>query len=339
MDVCGNCGRARNQGNAFCTGCGRRFADEDQRSGRSDSAFGTSDSPGPAGSYAPTETHQRAGPFGSSEPYRPAEPYPSAAPRQPAASYEPTPPGRVPGPSDRHGRSGTDFTPLMFRPAVVAAAVILFVAAAATSGVLLYTRHHASQTEAVQNSAHSTRTTPPAPPTGGAPQSGQSDSALAQSPSDTSPSPSDTSPSPSDTSSSASAGSTVTVAAGVSQDANASSIAGFLGQYFTAINARDYQSYFSLLSPQLQQGTSQAQFDSGYRSTVDSNETLVSISTASDGDLAAEVTFTSHQDPADSPDQSESCTNWDISLFLAQSNSGYVIDPAPAGYQASYQPC
>jgi hypothetical protein len=51
------------------------------------------------------------------------------------------------------------------------------------------------------------------------------------------------------------------------------------------------------------------------------------------------VTFTSHQDPADSPDQSESCTNWDISLFLAQGNSGYVIDPAPSGYQAAYQPC
>ena len=39
----------------------------------------------------------------------------------------------------------------------------------------------------------------------------------------------------------------------------------------------------------------QAQFDKGYRSTADSNETLVGISTASDGDLAAEVTFTSHQ--------------------------------------------
>jgi hypothetical protein len=220
----------------------------------------------------------------------------------------------------------------MFRPAVVATVVILFVAATATSGVLLYMRHHASQTEAARNSAHSTRTTPPASPTGGLSPSGQSDSAPAQSPSDISPSPSDTLSSPSDESA-------ITVTESVSQDPNASSVAGFLGQYFTAINNRDYQSYFSLLSPQLQQGTSQAQFDSGYRSTVDSNETLVSISTASDGDLAAEVTFTSHQDPADSPDQSESCTNWDISLFLAQSNSGYVIDPAPAGYQASYQPC
>ncbi|MBV9444356.1 MAG: hypothetical protein JO345_00405 [Streptosporangiaceae bacterium] len=208
---------------------------------------------------------------------------------------------------------------------MVATVVILFVAAAATSGVLLYMRHHPSRTETALNSAHSTRTTPPASSAGSTSPSGSDDSTPAQSPSDTSPSPSD--------------GSAVTVAASVSQDPNASSVAAFLGQYFTAINNHDYQSYFSLLSPQLQQGMKQSQFDNGYRSTADSNETLVSISTASDGDLAAEVTFTSHQDPADSPDQSESCTNWDISLFLAQGNSAYVIDPAPSGYQASYQPC
>lgn len=82
-----------------------------------------------------------------------------------------------------------------------------------------------------------------------------------------------------------------------------------------------------------------AQFDQGYRTTADSNETLVGISTASDGDLAAEVTFTSHQNPADSPDQSESCTDWDISLFLAQGGSGYIVDPPPSGYHASYQAC
>lgn len=213
----------------------------------------------------------------------------------------------------------------MFRPAVVVTVVILFVAAAAASGVLLYTRHHTVPTEAAQNSAHSTRTTPPASSSVGASPSSQGDSTPTPSPSDTSSSPPDDS--------------AVTVGASVSQDPNAPSVASFLGQYFTAINNHDYQSYFSLLSPQLQQGTSQEQFDKGYRSTADSNETLVSISSASDGDLAAEVTFTSHQDPVDSPDQTESCTSWDISLFLAQSSAGYVIDPAPSGYQASYQPC
>ena len=95
----------------------------------------------------------------------------------------------------------------------------------------------------------------------------------------------------------------------------------------------------SLLSPQLQQNYTADQFNKGYRSTTDSNETLVSISTAGNGDLAAAVTFTSHQNPADSPDQQESCTDWNISLFLTQSGSGYLIDSAPSDYRASYQPC
>ena len=207
----------------------------------------------------------------------------------------------------------------MFRPAVVATVVVLFAAAAAASGALLYVRHHAAHREAARNSPPSTRTTPAQG------SSGQGGVSPAQSPSGTSSSPS--------------GGIAVTIGAGASQDQDASSVAAFLGQYFAAINAHDYQSYLSLLSPQVQQGMTQAQFDKGYRSTADSNETLVGISTASDGDLAAEVTFTSHQNPADSPDQSESCTNWDVTLFLAQGGSGYVIDPAPSSYQASYQSC
>jgi hypothetical protein len=200
--------------------------------------------------------------------------------------------------------------------------VVLFAAAAAASGALLYVRHHTPHTEAARNSPQSTQTTPSAP---GAAAAGQGGSAPAQSPSGTSPGSSD--------------GSAVTVGAGASQDPNAASVSAFLDQYFTAINAHDYQSYLSLLSPQVQQGMTQAQFEKGYRSTADSNETLVGISTVSDGDMAAEVTFTSHQNPADSPDHSESCTNWDITLFLAQGGSGYRIDPAPSGYQSSYQAC
>jgi hypothetical protein len=268
MDVCGECGRTRKQGAAFCTSCGRRFADDD------------------------------------------------AQPARPGLPSGPT------GASQRDRSASKEVRWLTFRPAVVVTAVGLFAAAAVAAGTLLLVSHHTSHNEAARNSAQTIATTPPAQ---GASASDQASSAPAQSPPGSSPSPS--------------AGSAVTVGAGASQEPNASSVAAYLGHYFAAINARDYQSYFSLLSPQLQQGATQAQFDQGYRSTVDSNETLVGISTASDGDLAAEVTFISHQNPADSPDQSESCTNWDISLFLAQSGAGWVIDPPPSGYQASYQPC
>ena len=245
----------------------------------------------------------------------PAESYAPTETHVHARPYEPA----NPGPPNQPRRSR------MFRPAVVATMVILVAAAAGVGGALLYTRHHAPHTEAARNSARSTRTTPGASATQGGSPSDQGSPEPSASPSDISPSPSETN--------------AVTVTSGASGDPNASSVADFLGQYFAAINAHDYQSYLSLLSPQLQQEMTPTQFAKGYRSTADSNETLVGISTAIDGDLAAEVTFTSHQDRADSPDQRESCTNWDISLFLGQGGSGYVIDPAPSGYQASYQPC
>jgi hypothetical protein len=131
----------------------------------------------------------------------------------------------------------------------------------------------------------------------------------------------------------------VTIGPAASQNANASSVAAFLGRYFTAINARDYQSYTALLSPPMRPGQTAEQFASGYRSTVDSAETLVSISAGPNGDLIAAVTFTSHQDPADSPDHQQSCTDWTISLFLEQGSGGYLIDQPPPGYHASYQAC
>ncbi len=86
-------------------------------------------------------------------------------------------------------------------------------------------------------------------------------------------------------------------------------------------------------------GLTAERFVNGYGSTVDSAETLVSISTATNGDLAAAVKFTSHQNPAASPDQKESCTDWSISLFLTQGGSGYLLDNPPPGYHATYQAC
>ena len=133
---------------------------------------------------------------------------------------------------------------------------------------------------------------------------------------------------------------TVTLTDGVMQDSDASSVATFLNQYFQAINNHDYQSYLALLTSPVQQGITSQQFDHGYATTADSAETLTGISTTANGDTQADVTFTSHQNPANSPDGTQSCTNWSISLFLqSDGNGGYLIDQAPSGYQASYQAC
>jgi hypothetical protein len=132
---------------------------------------------------------------------------------------------------------------------------------------------------------------------------------------------------------------TVAITSAAAQDAESTSVAEFLNRYFAAIGNHDYQAYDSLLSPQAQQGLTAAQFDSGYRSTADSAETLTGISTAANGDIQADVTFTSHQNPADSVDGTESCTNWSVSLYLQQNGSGYLIDQPPSSYHAFHAAC
>jgi hypothetical protein len=127
------------------------------------------------------------------------------------------------------------------------------------------------------------------------------------------------------------------VTAAAERAPEASAVASFINSYFSAINAHDYTSYLSLLSPPLQRLT-QAEFDSGYPATVDSHETLLGISAAG-GAVTARVTFTSHQRP-DAADHFEGCTKWRISLFLEQGTEGYVIgDHSPPGYHAGSAPC
>ncbi len=111
-----------------------------------------------------------------------------------------------------------------------------------------------------------------------------------------------------------------------------------LQRYFTAINQHDYAAYASLLDPQVRQQSTPAAFYSGDGSTTDSDETLTGISAASSGGVAAAVTFTSHQQPADSPDNS-ACDDWSITLYLVPDGAGYLIGLPPSGYQASYTSC
>ena len=227
-----------------------------------------------------------------------------------------------PGPVQSRGSP----RPRSARPIIAAVAVVLVIGGI-TGGTVFYLGHHSSGTEAVRTSGDSARVTAQGGGSDATP--GEADSAPTSSPSSL----------PSTPSPATSSVGQVTIAADVSQDPDASSVATFLNQYFTSINNHDYQSYISLLSSQDGQGLTQEQFDNGYGSTVDSAETLLGISTAANGDLVASVTFSSHQNPADSPDQQESCTDWNISVFLEQGGGGYLIDKPPPSYHASYQAC
>lgn len=128
---------------------------------------------------------------------------------------------------------------------------------------------------------------------------------------------------------------TVTVAPNATQQPNALQVAKFLETYFTAINTHDFELYKSLFEPQLRQTLQQ--FNQGYQSTSDSDMTLTSLSATATG-LAAAVSFTSQQEPADSPTNS-ACTTWNITLYLQPQGSTYLIAPPPTGYRALYSSC
>jgi hypothetical protein len=130
----------------------------------------------------------------------------------------------------------------------------------------------------------------------------------------------------------------VAVAPSAASNPAAPQVVAFLNRYFTAINQHDYAAFAHLLDQQLLRQMPAAAFDSGYATTTDSGETLTGIADTGSGGVAATVTFTSHQQPAESIDDS-ACTSWAITLYLVPNGTGYLISEPPPGYHASYQAC
>jgi hypothetical protein len=130
---------------------------------------------------------------------------------------------------------------------------------------------------------------------------------------------------------------TVAVAPAVASNPAVPAVEALLNSYFQAINTRNYAEYNSLHDAATQANESASDFYSGYATTTDSAETLTAIS-SNGGEVAATVTFTSHQSPADSVDGS-SCNNWTLTLYLEPDGGGYVIAAAPSGYQPTHTDC
>ena len=114
------------------------------------------------------------------------------------------------------------------------------------------------------------------------------------------------------------------VASAVGRNAARPQVIALLDRYFSAINQHDYAAYAQLLDPQALQRSPASAFYAGDGSTADTGETLTGLADVSSGGVAAAVTFTSHQQPADSPDHSD-CDNWSITLYLVPQGSGYLI--------------
>jgi hypothetical protein len=61
---------------------------------------------------------------------------------------------------------------------------------------------------------------------------------------------------------------------------------------------------------------------------------VTSIELAPDGRPAADLAFTSRQQPQDGPD-GESCTNWHLTMFFDDRAGTYTLGAPPADYHAS----
>jgi hypothetical protein len=226
-------------------------------------------------------------------------------------------PRRLAPPAPQHtdqpapGRAPTRRRPLTLP---IAAAIVLLAAAVGGAGSWYAVRNAPAAHQAAIATASSPATSPP---------SGQS--ATSGSPSPSPPAPS---PSPTDT--------LVSLAPAAAGYPGAAAIQPIITEYFQAINSRDYPGYLTTQSPG--NALTEQQFQTGFRSTVDSDVLITSITTAPDGRPAADVSFTSRQQPQDGPG-GESCTNWQVTMFFDANAGTYTIGAPPADYHASYHAC
>lgn len=209
--------------------------------------------------------------------------------------------------------------PIHRRPLTLPIVALIVLLAAAVSGLGSWYAVRATPVahQSAITAASSPATSPPPPSqptTGGAPSP--------------SPSPSAPAPSPSDT--------LVALAPPAAGYPYAAAIQPVIAEYFRAINSRDYTGYLTVESPG--NALTEQQFQLGFRSTVDSDVLVTSITTAPDGRPAAAVTFTSRQHPQDGPG-GESCTNWQVTMFFDGNAGTYTIGAPPADYRASSQAC
>ncbi len=131
----------------------------------------------------------------------------------------------------------------------------------------------------------------------------------------------------------------VSVAPAAAHDpTTAAAVVDLLSTYFRSINNHDYITYQSQQTPAAQALLKRSQFAIGFRSTVNSEITLLSITPTADGRLLAKVAFTSNQDAADGP-EGQTCTRWTVGKFLKGELPTLLIDKAPKGYKSTHKAC
>jgi hypothetical protein len=358
MGFCTKCGRQRTETGEFCSGCGAQFSDAaDPGATDPTPAPETLAEPAPAAEatvepVAPAQTSVESGPSDESPWAAPLADLPAIEPTRwdtnwyqqgpsPAgqggygygpASYAQGSPGQSPAGQAPYGQPpyqppphvpGTIGTPPLRRGQTAILTILLVVVLLAVGGGAYVLVSHFT--------GHKLATPPSSNPTLSAPATQAAGTTTPASPSATATTSPTTSPT-------VSPSARVIVAADVTANPAEPTVAGFLDRYFTAINSHDYAAYSSLLDSREQSVNTPASFNTGYGSTTDSAETLTGIAGTTGGGEAATVSFTSHQNAAESPTKT-SCTSWTITLYLQPNGGSYLIGPAPAGYHASYRAC
>lgn len=128
----------------------------------------------------------------------------------------------------------------------------------------------------------------------------------------------------------------VSVGPDAEQDPAAAAVLEVLTAYYRAINDHDYATYQAQQTRAAQAQTTRSEFAKGFRSTVNSEVVIQTLTPTDDGRLLARVTFTSNQAAADGP-KGQTCTKWAVGKFLK--GQTFLIDKAPKSYKATYESC
>jgi hypothetical protein len=333
MSFCASCGRQRSGTARFCGDCGAEFTDPatgtDAEESPSHDATRLAVDPAvtrvepPAAQTDPFASwYQQENPPARQDAdtnWQPTQTV-QATPTQAAGHLQPPyppqappPPYFPPGPPASPPTRGGGGRGLFITVAVV---VVLAAGGGAYALATSLGKHHNAQPPAQPTVSASTPASGPTPTTGAS----------------TAPATTSSSPTPSPTLS------LVAISPDVQAGAAEPQIETLLSHYFHGINTHDYQEYAGTLNAAQLAKQPQSQFESGYSSTTDSGMTLTSLSDSGNGGLTATVTFTSRQSPSQSVDKS-SCNAWTLNLYLVPQGNGYLIGPAPAGYQPNYSDC
>ncbi len=268
---------------------------------------------GPPTSSPPTSAPPISGPPISGSPAYLEYPPPQYPPPQYPAQY----PAPYPPPGPPH-------PPRRMRGWIIAlAALVILVPAAAVAGVALLRSHH----------------TPVAAPS---PTAAPTSSASA---SDSSPTAGPTTPGPTPTTAKPTENPTkvgIVDIGPVAGDSRASDVGRMFDTYFSAINARDFDTAVQVYDPSgsinPNDPNQRQTFANGVSTTTDSAASVQSI--GPDGStVPVRITFVSHQQSGYGPKgrTSETCTHWDVTYLLSSPSAGqYKIVKAT---KATNRPC